>query len=333
MSKRKLNIEDKKYNYYIKECLSDSETSDINIYSNIISNKSLFHVTNQNHSSHISIKPQSLQKILLNGELEPYDQILFCYYKDMIPQLFNNNEKQKKENHHKNRLRSTKKEKEKKKENGDIILNVVNPNNFEENDEKRNMNVNNNNFYLNNFNEKNDDIKYGPDFELLDNVTNENIKPKEEYLITLYKNKININNENLKCFYLSLLVCGLIYIIYFLDVIMDKNKTINCLYNISSFPMATLLIITGIYGYYLINKKIYDDKLCIILTYLCFISPFISFIFSRISSQENVRKNIIMSIFINIVIIFFAGICIYILNKLAKKNYKNGLLFERVNII
>ena len=251
----------------------------------------------------------------------------------MIPQLFNNNEKQKKENHHKNRLRSTKKEKEKKKENGDIILNVVNPNNFEENDEKRNMNVNNNNFYLNNFNEKNDDIKYGPDFELLDNVTNENIKPKEEYLITLYKNKININNENLKCFYLSLLVCGLIYIIYFLDVIMDKNKTINCLYNISSFPMATLLIITGIYGYYLINKKIYDDKLCIILTYLCFISPFISFIFSRISSQENVRKNIIMSIFINIVIIFFAGICIYILNKLAKKNNKNGLLFEKVNII
>ena len=333
MSKRKLNIEDKKYNYYIKEYLSDSETSDINIYSNIISNKSLFHVTNQNHSSHISIKPQSLQKILLNGELEPYEQILFCYYKDMIPQLFNNNEKQKKENHHKNRLRSTKKEKEKKKENGDIILNVVNPNNFEENDEKRNMNVNNNNFYLNNFNEKNDDIKYGPDFELLDNVTNENIKPKEEYLITLYKNKININNENLKCFYLSLLVCGLIYIIYFLDVIMDKNKTINCLYNISSFPMATLLIITGIYGYYLINTKIYDDKLCIILTYLCFISPFISFIFSRISSQENVRKNIIMSIFINITIVFLSGICIYILNKLAKKNNKNGLLFEKVNIV
>ena len=54
MSKRKLNIEDKKCNYYIKEYLSDSETSDINIYSNIISNKSLFHVTNQNHSSHIS---------------------------------------------------------------------------------------------------------------------------------------------------------------------------------------------------------------------------------------------------------------------------------------
>ena len=40
-----------------------------------------------------------------------------------------------------------------------------------------------------------------------------------------------------------------------------------------------------------------------------------------------------MSIFINIVIIFFAGICIYILNKLAKKNNKNGLLFEKVNII
>ena len=97
--------------------------------------------------------------------------------------------------------------------------------------------------------------------------------------------------------------------------------------------MAALLIITGIYGYYLINKKIYDDRLCIIFTYLCFISPFISFIFAGISSQENVRKNIIMNFFINIVIIFFAGICIYILNILAKKNNKNRLLFEKVNII
>ena len=38
MSKRKLNIEDKKYNYYIKEYLSELETKDINPYSQIISN-------------------------------------------------------------------------------------------------------------------------------------------------------------------------------------------------------------------------------------------------------------------------------------------------------
>ena len=199
MSKRKLNIEDKKYNYYIKEYLSDSETTDINLYSHIIFNKSLFYITNQNHSCHISINQQSLQKILLNGELEPYEQILFCYYKDMIPPLFNNDEKQKKENHHKYRLKSAKKEKEKKKENEDIILNVVNS---EENNEKGNMNISKNNFYLNNFNEKNN-INNGSDFELLDTASNENIIYKDEYLISLYKNKINITIENLKCFYLS----------------------------------------------------------------------------------------------------------------------------------
>lgn len=331
MSKRKLNIEDKKYNYYIKEYFSDSDTIDISLYSQIISNKFFFHITNQNHSSHIGIRPQSLKKILLFGNIEPYEHILFCYYKDMIPQLFDNDKKTKKENHHKNRLRSAKKDK-KKKENEDIIINVQSPENLEENHEKEKSNINENNFYLNNFNEKND-IKYEPEFELLDSTSNENIKHKDEYLVTLYKNKIKITNDNLKCFYLSLLLCGLIYTIYFLDVLIDKNKTINCFFNIFSFPMAVLLIITGIYGYYLINKKIYDDKLCVILTYLCFITPFISFIFARISSQENERKNIIMGCIINIIIVFFSGICIYILNKLAQKNNKNGLLFEKVNIV
>ena len=250
----------------------------------------------------------------------------------MIPQLFNNDEKQKKEKNNKNKLRSAKKDKDKKIENEDIILNVTSSENLEENNEKEKNKINKNNFYLNNFNDKND-LKYDPDIELLDNTSNENIIQKDEYLISLYKNKIKITNENLKCFYLSLLLCGLIYTIYFLDVIMDKNKTINCLYNIFSFPMAALLIITGIYGYYMINKKIYDDKLCIILTYLCFITPFVSFFFARISSQENVRKNIIMSIISNIIIAFVSGICIYILNKLAEKNNKNGLLFEKVNIL
>ena len=71
---------------------------------------------------------------------------------------------------------------------------------------------------------------------------------------------------------------------------MDKNKTINCLYNISSFPMATLLIITGIYGYYLINKKIYDDKLCIILTYLCYFSFYKFYFFKNIFSRKCEEK-------------------------------------------
>ena len=64
------------------------------------------------------------------------------------------------------------------------------------------MNISKNNFYLNNFNEKNN-INNGSDFELLDTASNENIIYKDEYLISLYKTKINITIENLKCFYLS----------------------------------------------------------------------------------------------------------------------------------
>ena len=149
------------------------------------------------------------------------------------------------------------------------------------------------------------------------------------YLVLI--NNIQITNDNLKCFYLSLFFCGLIYIIYIFDVLFDKNKTIKGLFNGSSFILGPLLIFTGLYGYSKINKKIYYDKICIILTYICFIMPFFSFIFSRISSEDYIRKNIVLSVIINLISAFLAGICAYILNELNKED-KKGLLFEKVDI-
>ena len=335
MAKRKLNIEDKKYNYYIKEYFSNSENTNLDIYSTILSNKSLYYITNQNHSKHIEIRKSSMIKILKNAELESKEQILFCYYKDIIPIKLNNNNKfeniiKKENNEHKNEIKGPKKEK--LKENEDTILTISNleenqitkNNNYNENN---NFNFNNDILYLNNLDE-NKKINYDSELELLNNNSSDDNLKQKKYLISIYNNKIKITNDKFKCFYLSLFFCGLLYAIYFLDVLIDKNKTFKCLFNIFCFPMATLLIITGLYGYNLINNKKYHDKICIFLTYLYFITPFISFILSRLSSEERVRKNIIISIFINIIILFFSGACLYILKKLQKKN-KRGLLFDK----
>ena len=346
MEKRKLNIDDNEYDYYIDEYYSDSQLTDLNIYFQILSNKSLYFITNQNHSNHIKLSPSSLKKILLLGKLEPNEHILFCYYKDNIPDNIKENSDNiiknqknnldKKGKNIKKKLRSGKKQKEKKenKENDDIVLNVSSPDQLLRDDQNENNNINN--VFLNNYSESNGVI-YDPELDLLNNKSNENLLKiggqQNNYLLFIYNNKIKITNDNLKCFYLSLFFCGLIYIIYFLDVLIDKNKTMYCIYNVFCALMSILLILTGLYGYNKINKKIYDDKICFILTFSCIISTFINFILSRLSAQENVRNNIIMSVFINLITLFFSGACAYILYELQKKKNKSGLLFEKINAV
>ena len=96
--------------------------------------------------------------------------------------------------------------------------------------------------------------------------------------------------------------------------------------------MTILLVITGIYGYYKINGKKYNDKTCIFLTYSSFFSPFFIFLLSQLSTEENIRKNIIINVFVNFTTVLFSGICIYILKSLQGK-MKKGLLFEKIDIV
>ena len=217
----------------------------------------------------------------------------------------------------------------KKKEDEEIVLDVSSPEQLISHKEMKNdiddiyadKNTNNFDTELDLLN-----IKSNEDYIRMDSQN-------QKYIITLFNNKIKITNDNLKCFYLCLFFCGLLFCIYLLDVLIDKNKTLNCLYNLCCFPLSVLLIITGIYGYNKINKKIYEDAICIVLTYSSCVSPFINFIFSRISSEENVRKNIILTILINLFPICFSGLCVYILKELQNKKNKKGLLFEKMNLV
>lgn len=349
MSERKLNIEDKTYDYFIKEYISSSDSTDLNIYFKILSRKSIFHITNDEHSNNIKIMPSSLSKILSFGQLEPYEQILFCYYKDELPDKpisysekpknKNNKEKENsKDNytHHKTKLRSAKRNRKKdkeqieeKKEDVEVVLDISSPEQLISHKEMQN---DIDNIYSdknrNNFDTELDllNIKTNEDYIRIDNQN-------QKYIIMLFNNKIKVTNDNLKCFYLCLFFCGLLICIYLLDTLIDKNKNLKCLYNLFCFPLSILLIITGIYGYNKINKKRYDDAICIFLTYSSFVSPFINFIFSRISNEDNVRKNIILTFLINLFPICFSGLCVYILNELQVRKNKRGLLFEKMNLL
>jgi len=127
---------------------------------------------------------------------------------------------------------------------------------------------------------------------------------------------------------MTLFFCGIFNLIYFFDILFDKNKTssnYDNFYHIFYFPLAALLMITGIYGYKKINENIYDDELCIWLTHACFLSPICSFALSRISSEDNVRNNIMMNYVINFISCFFSFFCIIILKEAerVKNSEKN----------
>ena len=349
MSVRKLNIEDNKNDYFIKEFFSDSENTNINIYLQILANKKTFYITNLNHSNHIEIKSSSLSNIFLKGQLEANEHILFSFYQDIIPSNLSNNKnsiqnKNKKENT--NKLRGSKKKHKIENENK-VVAEVIS---YPDNIIQKNENEYNNNICLNidndndNDNEndndidKNENTSIDPELDLLNYKPGKNknrrIKTEDKnakYLKILFNNKIIITNI-LLCFYLCLSFCGLIYGVYFFEILINEEKNIICPYITFSLPMSIILIVTGLYGYYRINEKVYDDKICIFLTYISFFSPFLSFILARISPEERVRKNIFMSVFVNIIIACFSGICIFIVRRLKGKREKDPL-FEKINIV
>ena len=319
MSEDNIIYQDKEYYYYKDEHISNSDSINLNIISNILSSKTSLYITNQNHSKHIEIKPCSINKILSNGQLEPNEYILFCYYKDPLPESRNNNRKKEKENNEE----TTEDEEE-------------STNTIKDDDQSQNMdNLNKEkNPIILDVKNKNENI-FDPKLPLLNNkIVNhfsniENI-PKKYINLIIFYNKITISIDYLKCFYLTLFFCGVINFIYFIDILFgSKNifSNFDNLYFISCLPLAACLMITGVYGYNKIKNNIYNDKICIYLSYICLISPIFSFILSIICSDKNLKNNIFMNVIINFICSFFSFLCIFILKEVEriKQSEKNIL--------
>ena len=309
MSEKNLIYKNKTYK---KKLIS---ISDIGTFSKMFSSKILqqiflIYMANKNKSNPINIKAFSIKRILLNGHLKPNDFILFYFYKESFKKSGVRNIKQK-----------------------EVINEEITDDEDENavaikkgNEEQKNQTNNNNKEKINlDIKNKNENI-FNPEFPLLRNkITNtySNIDnlPKKYINLIIFYNKITISIDYLKCFYLTLFFCGIFNLINYLAVLSNKNINFLGFYNlyyIFYFILAFILMATGFFGYKKINENVYNDKICLGLTQLSFISPIFSFVLSRISSEDNVNRNTILDIIINLLSSFISFLCIMILKEVKR---------------
>ena len=264
------------------------------------------YITNPNFVKHIKIKSKSIKRILSNGELEPNEYIFFYFYRE--------------EDKNNNKIESIKNNKMK------IKINLKESNNIKKENKETNIALNVKN--------KNENI-FDPELPLLSNKisnTFSNVEhfPKKYINLILCGNKIIISLDYLKCFYLTIFICGLFNLISFVNNLFIKNGAnykYDNLYDIFSCPLALVLMVTGIYGFKKVNSNIYDDEICINLTNISFILPICSFALSKLASRRYVAKSITMNIVINLISSIFALFCIIILKEAEReKNSEKNII-------
>jgi hypothetical protein len=261
------------------------------------------YITNQNFVKNIKIKPKSIKRIIANGELDPNEYIFFYFYRE--------------EDKNNNIMESTKNNKIKIKINLKKESNIINKENKETSVKNKNDNI------------------FDPELPLLSSKisnTFSNVEnfPKKYINLILCGNKIIISLDYLKCFYLTIFICGLFNLISFVNNLFIKNGAnykYDNLYDIFSCPLALVLMVTGIYGFKKVNSNIYDDEICINLTNISFILPICSFALSKLASRRYVAKSITMNIVINLISSIFALFCIIILKEAEReKNSEKNII-------
>jgi len=183
---------------------------------------------------------------------------------------------------------------------------------------------------------RNDNI-FDPNFPLLNNKivnTFSNIdidKVPQKYLsLIICGNKAIISLDYLKCIYPTILCCGILNLIYFINIFFTINMQSNISFHYFLYiPLAILLIFTGFYGYKKVKKNIYDDEICIILTNLCTIAPILCFALSRIYKEDITRIQIVINFLINLISCFFAFSSIIILKEAERmKNCERDIIIQ-----
>lgn len=198
--------------------------------------------------------------------------------------------------------------------------------------------------YLNDNKDKNDlslEVKrensnvFVPDLPFINNniinVFSSLDKVPQKYLsLIICGNKTIINIDYLKCIYPSILCCGILDLIYFVNILSTINTHLNLSFHYFLYlPLALLLIITGFYGYKKVKKNIYDNEFCFILTNICAIAPIFSFALSWIYKTEFSNWQILANFFINFISCFFSLSCIVILKEAERiKNIERDIVIH-----
>ena len=289
--------EDNDFEYYRNDSEVLSGDGEEEIYEEILNKKEEFPVKINNKE--LKINKRTLNKIMILSDSQPEEQILFSLYKTVEQNISNDKIKTQ------TLSNENKKSENKDKEN----LNKVPPLlYYKKIDEPLSEKNNNNNIAINvSLPSSVNEIKsYNNDSENLMFKKTEN--SGNLLVVALPPKAVKI-----KWFYLLLVLCGIINIIYFFYCLFK----IHFLFNIFLIMLFGIFhIITGFIGHNKINNKIYNDKNLFILTVISSILPIINLILILI--KNSTKGHIIFGLIINIISIIFAILCIVFTEQLKK---------------
>ena len=297
-----------------------AQSLDSSIYSKIIESKSSLNIKIQNKLSNINLDISSLKRIFSYNQLDYIKYLSLIQDKEELNMNIEVNSLSESLTIPVNR----KTEKEINEETTEEDTTIKEDDLINDEKNKNNVSIS--------VKIKNDNI-YDPNFPLLknkiDNTFSNIDKVPQKYLsLIICGNKAIISLDYLKCIYPTIFCCGIFNLLYFVNIVLKIYKHMNMVFHyLLCFPIAILLIITGIYGYKKVKKNIYNDDFCMILTNICSIAPIFSFALCLIYKEELLNNHIIINFLINFISCFFSFSCIIILKEAErmKKSEKDIL--------
>ena len=308
MSEKDLILQDKEYNFDKIQNISFLNAKNVKTPRRFLQNQTLLYIRFPNNKNHIDIKASSIKRILSNGKLEQTAYISFNL--DIDPLSLEKGETKRKE-------KETNEETTEDEEESISIkdeANIQSPKNINSDKQVIILDVKNKNENI--FNSKLPLLKN----KISNTFSNIENLPKKYINLIIFYNKFTISIDSLKCLYLTIFFCGLFNLLYFFDLFFDKNRSLDYFYYILYFPLAVIFTSTGIYGYKKVKENIYDNEICLRLTYISLISPIFSFILSKICSEISMKRNTMLNLIINFISSLFSFFCITILKEVERVN-------------
>ena len=289
--------EDKNFEYYRNDSEVLSSDGEEELYEEILNKKEEFTV--KIDDKELIIQKRTLYRIMILSDSQPEEQILFSHYKTV--KQSKSNDKKKTQTLSNQNLQS------KNPENLNKVPPTISYKSIDEPLSEKNDNVliqfNNPTPDVNNNNKNNN------------NYENENIMfKKTENSDNLLMVGLPPEAVKIKWFYLLLVLCGIINVIYFFYCLFGIKFLFNS-FLIMLFGIVQIL--TGVIGHSKINKKIYDDKMLYILTLVCAILPIVSFLL--ILMAKTTRSHIVFELIVHAIAITFAILCLVFTGQLKKK--------------
>ena len=308
MSEKDLILQDKEYNFDKIQNISFLNAKNVKTQRRFLQNQTLLYIRFPNNKNHIDIKASSIKRILSNRKLEQTAYISFNL--DIDPLSLEKGETKRKE-------KETNEETTEDEEESISIkdeANIQSPKNINSDKQVIILDVKNKNENI--FNSKLPLLKN----KISNTFSNIENLPKKYINLIIFYNKFTISIDSLKCLYLTIFFCGLFNLLYFFDLFFDKNRSLDYFYYILYFPLAVIFTSTGIYGYKKVKENIYDNEICLRLTYISLISPIFSFILSKICSEISMKRNTMLNLIINFISSLFSFFCITILKEVERVN-------------